>query len=257
MIGPSNFGPTMGGAGWAAALPARSAGRRNRRSPISRDAPCWSQTIPTPWAACGEILGNLNRWDEAAESYNRWSALGGDPGPIPWYYHAALRVYANDEPGYRHACQIMMKQFGAGHRRFRGVAGGPRVQPWDRSWSFPRPSRRPRPAGRPRQAPRRLVELYPGIRALAGLAACDDAQATLETAARVDPGWTGTPLIVAQRELTKRAMTSRRGSHLQPVHPASEKHATGPERNETAESDSQVQRCVAVSSRGDATRPRA
>ena len=71
--------------------------------------------------------GYLIRWDEAAEAYDRWSALGGDPGAIPWYYHAVLRLYAGDHPGYRLACQAMMDRFRHDHRSLRSIAGGPRL----------------------------------------------------------------------------------------------------------------------------------
>jgi WD40 repeat protein/tetratricopeptide (TPR) repeat protein/tRNA A-37 threonylcarbamoyl transferase component Bud32 len=68
-------------------------------------------SVTTGWAARGEILGAKGRWDEAARDFARWSALGGAPDAIPWYYHALLRVYENDQPGYRRACATMWERF--------------------------------------------------------------------------------------------------------------------------------------------------
>jgi tetratricopeptide (TPR) repeat protein len=67
--------------------------------------------VATGWAARGEILGAKGRWDEAAGDFARWFALGGDPVAIPWYYHALLRAYAKDQPGYRQACATMWERF--------------------------------------------------------------------------------------------------------------------------------------------------
>jgi eukaryotic-like serine/threonine-protein kinase len=67
--------------------------------------------VTTGWGARGEILGGKGRWDEAASDFARWSALGGDPVAVPWYFHALLRVYAKDQPGYRQACATMWESF--------------------------------------------------------------------------------------------------------------------------------------------------
>ena len=165
MTRPSKFGPTMGGAGWAAASRGTDAGREN--SAIADLTQC---TVLDPNNSTAWAVARRDPWATSIAGAKRRNLtitgrqLGGDAGPIPWYYHAALRLYANDEPGYRHACQTMMERFGSTTDAFRRIAGGPCVRPRGRSWSFPRPRRRPRPAGRPRQASRRLVELYPGVR---------------------------------------------------------------------------------------------
>ena len=186
--------------------------------------------IATAWAVRGEILGSLTRWDEAAESYNRWSDLGGDPGPIPWYYHAALRLYAGDEPGYRRACQTMMQRFGTTTEAFAAslvahacsLGADPGVSV-DRVVDLARRAARAKP--------RDGWSNYTLGSALRRAGRLDDAMARLEMAARVDPGWTGTPLITAQRELTRRAMTSRRGRQAQHHPEAIAQRAPGP--NET------------------------
>ena len=95
----------------------RGLARKNRSQPelaladLTRGV-ALEPNVSSPWAMRGEILGNLRRWDEAAESYEHWSKLGGDPAAIPWYYHAALRLYARDQPGYLRACQTMVEHFG-------------------------------------------------------------------------------------------------------------------------------------------------
>ena len=67
--------------------------------------------VATGWGARGEILGAKGRWDEAAGDFARWSASGGDPVAIPWYFHALLRVYAKDHHGYRQACATMWERY--------------------------------------------------------------------------------------------------------------------------------------------------
>ena len=67
-----------------------------------------------------------------------------------------------------------------------------------------RPRHRTGRAGRPRQTTRRLVDLYLGA-ALRRAGRLDEAISKLDQAARVDPSWSGTPLIAAVRLLTERA----------------------------------------------------
>ena len=83
--------------------------------------------VPSAWAMRGEILGSLIRWDEAAEAYDRWSALGGDPQgdslvlsrrPPPLYGRppGLSPRLPGDDGSLRHD-----------HRSLRRVAGSPRL----------------------------------------------------------------------------------------------------------------------------------
>ena len=161
--------------------------------------------IPSAWAMRGEILGTLIRWDEAAEAYDRWYALGGDPGAIPWYYHAMLRLYKGDHPGYRRTCQAMMDRFGTTTDPFVASLVAHACSLGPDSGVDLEPRHQPGRPVRPRQTTRWLVDLYPGS-GPAPRWAWDEAISKLDQAARVDPSWTGVPLIAAVRFLTKRAL---------------------------------------------------
>jgi eukaryotic-like serine/threonine-protein kinase len=161
--------------------------------------------IPSAWAMRGEILGSSMRWDEAAASYDRWASLGGDPLAIPWYYHAALRLYAGDQPGYRRACRAMIERFGTttdpfvaslvAHASSLGTDPGVSL---DRVIDL---------AARAASAnPRDGWSIYTLGAALRRAGRLDEGMSKLDLAARVDSAWTGTPLIAAVRLLTKRAI---------------------------------------------------
>ena len=164
--------------------------------------------ISAAWAIRGELLGGLTRWDEAAESYDRWSVLGGNALAIPWYFHTLLRLYVGDQPGYRRACESMIERFGTTADGFTAtlVAHGcslgsdPGVSR-DRVVDLAKRGARANP--------RSGLSLYTHGAALRRAGRLDEAMAAFDQAARVDPGWNGTPLIAAQRALTERALLSR------------------------------------------------
>jgi tetratricopeptide (TPR) repeat protein len=190
---------------------------RNQKEPALADltrSVALEPKVASAWAMRGEILGTLIRWDEAAEAYNRWSALGGDPGPIPRYYHALLRLYAGDRPGYRDACQAMMDRFGtttdpfvaslAAHACSLGTDSGVDL---DRVIDL---------AGRAaRRKPNDGWSIYTLGAALRRAGRLNEAISTFDQAARVDPAWTGTPLIAALRLLTERARLIQPGHEAQ------------------------------------------
>ena len=166
--------------------------------------------VVSAWSMLGEILGTLKRWDEAASAFDRWSELGGDSNAIPWYFHAALRLYSGDKPGYRRACHAMLERFGktrdpfvaslAAHACSLGVDSGvdaSRIVELAEQAS--------------RHKPQDCWSLYTLAAALRRAGRLDTALARLEQAVRVNPEWTCTPLIAAVRELSDRALRVRTG----------------------------------------------
>jgi tetratricopeptide (TPR) repeat protein len=164
---------------------------------------------PNAWGSRGEIYGEQRRWDEAARDFDRWAALGGESMAIPWYFHAALRLYANDEPGYERACKAMMQRFAlnrdpfvkslVAHACTLGKDSGERA---DRVVALAEATARARP--------RDAWVTFTLATALRRAGRPEAALAKLEKAARVNPEWTGVPLIAALRELIQRASRARK-----------------------------------------------
>jgi len=166
--------------------------------------------VPTAWGLIGEIHGGQGRWDGAASDFAHWSALGGDPVAIPWYFHAALRVYANDPAGYRQACKTMWERLGeasdpfvaslAAHACTLGPDPGVAA---DRIVEL---------AGKAARAnPRDGWSVFTLGAALRRAGRLEEAKEKLDEAIRVDPHWIGNPLIAAVRELTERALPVHAG----------------------------------------------
>ncbi len=164
---------------------------------------------PSAWGARGEILGTLKRWDEAASAYDRWSELGGVSNAIPWYFHAALRLYAGDEPGYRRACQTMLERFGkTGDPFVASLVAHACCLGADSGVDARRVVELAEQASRAK--PRDGWSLYTYAAALRRSGRLDEALAKLEEAVRINPEWNGAPLIAAVRELTDRAVSTRK-----------------------------------------------
>ncbi len=186
---------------------------RNQAEPAIADfAQCakLEPNVPTSWAARGEILGTLGRWDEAARAFDRWCALGGEPLVIPWYFHAALRLYAGDQPGYRRACQTMIERFGTTSDPFHMslVAHAATLG----SDSGVDPGRVVKAAEQAaRTNPRDIWLVYTVGAALRRAGRLDEAVTSLDQAARIKPDWSGTPLIAALRDLSRRARQLQSG----------------------------------------------
>ena len=159
--------------------------------------------VPAGWGMRGEILGSLGRWDEAASAFERWAGLGGDQQPIPWYLHAALRLYAGDLPGYRRACQTMLERFANASDPFHRslVAHAATLSPD----SGVDPSRAALLAeGAARTNMRDIWLVYAVGAALRRAGRADEAVTWLDQASGINPGWPAAPLVAAMRELCKR-----------------------------------------------------
>jgi serine/threonine protein kinase/tetratricopeptide (TPR) repeat protein len=63
------------------------------------------------WVARGEVYARLNLWDLAAADYQQAYALAGPGSARSLYLHALLRLYGQDEAGYRKVCELMIKKF--------------------------------------------------------------------------------------------------------------------------------------------------
>jgi WD40 repeat protein/tRNA A-37 threonylcarbamoyl transferase component Bud32 len=183
-------------------------------------------TVPAAWGASGEILGGLKRWDEAARAFDRWSALGGEPVAVAWYFHAALRLYASDEPGYRRACQAMLQRFGATRDPFVSslVAHAATLGP-DSGVDAARVVELAEQAARAN--PRDGWSLYTLGAALRRAGRLDEAVAKLDLAARVSPVWNGIPLVAAVRELTELARLVQPGHDPKFRRPINDKKSSG------------------------------
>jgi len=183
--------------------------------------------VPTAWGLRGEIHGGQGRWDEAASDFAHWSRLGGDPVAIPWYFHAALRVYANDQAGYRQACKTMWERFGetgdpfvaslVAHACTLGREPGVAA---DRVVALAR-----RAAGANPRDGWTIFTLGAALRRAGRLAA---AVAKLDEATRVDPHWIGAPLVGALRELTERALAGHPGQNLESGAPSTRTKSSRP-----------------------------
>jgi tetratricopeptide (TPR) repeat protein len=166
--------------------------------------------IPNAWGIRGEIHGEHARWDDAARDFDRWAALGGDSTAIPWYFHAALRLYAGDAPGYRHACKTIMERFAgsrdpfarslAAHACTLGRDSGERI---DRVVALAESA-----AG---DKPRDVWMIFTVATALRRAGRAEDSLARLQEAARVNPDWNGAPLVSALRCLIGRAPRAAKG----------------------------------------------
>ena len=123
--------------------------------------------------------------------------VGEDSTAIPWYFHAALRLYSGDKPGYRRACHAMLERFGktrdpfvaslAAHACSLGVDSGvdaSRIVELAEQAS--------------RDKPQDCWSLYTLAAALRRAGRLDTALARLEQAVRVNPEWTCTPLIASR-----------------------------------------------------------
>ena len=161
--------------------------------------------VPTAWGLRGEIYGVQGRWTEAASDFAQWFAQGGDPPVIPWYYHALLRVYANDLPGYRQACMRMWERFSSTSDPFAAslLSHACTLAP-DCGVSTDRVVELARKVARDHH--RDGWTLFALGSALRRANQPDRALNKLEEAMRVDPNWTGRPLIVALRDLTERSL---------------------------------------------------
>ena len=168
-------------------------------------------TVPDAWGARGEILGTLKRWDESASAYDRWSELGGVPNAIPWYFHAALRVYAGDQPGYRRACQTMLERFGkTGDPFVASLIAHACCLGADSGVDATRVVELAEQATRAK--PRDSWSLYTHAAALRRAGRLDETLAKLAQAVRLNPEWNCTPLVAAVRELTERAVRAQTGN---------------------------------------------
>ena len=166
--------------------------------------------VVSAWGARGEILGTLKRWDEAASAYDRWSELGGVSNAIPWYFHAALRLYAGDQPGYRRACQTMFERFGKTSDRFvASLIAHACSLGADSGVDATRVVELAEQASRAN--PRDSWSLYTHAAALRRAGRLDEALAKLEQAVRVNPEWNCAPLIAAVRALTDRDLRVQTG----------------------------------------------
>jgi tetratricopeptide (TPR) repeat protein len=148
---------------------------------------------PAAWGFHAEVLGELGRWDEAASDLARWAELGGEPDPIPWYFHAALRLRVGDEEGYRRACALMLERFGrTDDPRTSGLVARSATLGRD---AVDRPDRLVELAKRYATAnPRSGWALF-GL-AMAHLRAGDPREAIrrAEESLEVEPGWVGAPM---------------------------------------------------------------
>jgi tetratricopeptide (TPR) repeat protein len=160
--------------------------------------------VSTGWGARGEILGAKGRWDEAAGDFARWSALGGDPVAIPWYFHALLRLYANDQPGYRQACATMWERFSKTSDPFIAalVAHACSLEP-DCGMAAERVIALAEGAARAK--PRDGWTLFTLGAALRRAGRFDEAITKFDEATNGSPGGTYIPLVAAMRQLTKRS----------------------------------------------------
>jgi WD40 repeat protein/tetratricopeptide (TPR) repeat protein/tRNA A-37 threonylcarbamoyl transferase component Bud32 len=171
--------------------------------------------VSTAWGHRGELNGLQGRWNQAASDFARWYALGGDPLPVPLYFHALLRLYANDPPGYRRACMTMWERFRTTSDPFAAallahacsLAPDCGVNP-DRVLEFAQKATRDKPKD--------SWTLFTLASALRRANQPELALAKLEEAMKVDPNWPGTPLIAALRELTTQALTAHSGIQTHP-----------------------------------------
>ena len=162
-------------------------------------------SVPTAWGMRGEILGGSGAGTKRRSAFDRWSALGGDPVVIPWYFHAVLRLYAGDQPGYRSGVPDDDGAVWNGQGSLRSHRWWPTPVALARLGSRHRPHRRAGRAGRPCQAARRLVDLYPRGRAApsrAGWTRRRPSSTWRPASTRTGPAH---PSIAALRELTERA----------------------------------------------------
>ncbi len=143
---------------------------------------------------------------------------GGHPQAIPWYYHTSLRLYAGDQPGYRHACQEMINRFGTTTDPFvASLVAHACSLGNDSSVDLNHVIDLAGLAahGKPRDG----WSMYTLGAALRRAGRFNEAVSRLDQAARVEPSWTGTPLIAALRLLTERALATHQGNdpHSGPV----------------------------------------
>ncbi len=158
--------------------------------------------IATAWGMQGELQGDRGHWDEAARDFARWADLGGDPIAMSWYFHAALRLYARDFDGYRRGCMALWERFG--ETRDPSVATivaracvlvPDSGVPADRVVELARQG--------VRGDPRRGWPISTLGAALRRAGCFEDAAAQLDEACILDPGWPGTPMNAALRNLAR------------------------------------------------------
>jgi eukaryotic-like serine/threonine-protein kinase len=65
----------------------------------------------------GSLYTRLGLWDRAAEDYDRRFRLASRASTQMCYEHALLRYYVGDEPGYRRACEELVRQHGRSNLR--------------------------------------------------------------------------------------------------------------------------------------------
>ena len=170
--------------------------------------------VPAGWGMRGEILGSLGRWDEAAVMFERWAGLGGDQQAIPWYLHAALRLYAGDLPGYRRACETMLERFATASDPFhRSLSCSTQRRS---SCSSPDSGIEPgRAVLLAEQAARTNMQdvwlVYTVGAALRRAGRVDEAVTWLDQASGIRPDWPPAPVIAAVRELCERANVPQAG----------------------------------------------
>jgi WD40 repeat protein/tetratricopeptide (TPR) repeat protein/tRNA A-37 threonylcarbamoyl transferase component Bud32 len=164
--------------------------------------------VATGWAARGEISGAKGRWDEAASDFARWSALGGEPVAIPWYFHTLLRVYVKDGPGYRQACTAMWDRFSKTSDPFIAalVAHACSLEP-DCGVAIGRVIALAKQAARAK--PVDGWTLFAFGAALRRAGRFDEAITRFDEATSASPRGTYIPLVAAMRQLTKQSFPAR------------------------------------------------
>lgn len=66
--------------------------------------------LNTPFIYRSALYTNLGLWDRAASDYDRRFRLASQANAQTCYEHALLKFYVGDEPGYRRACDELIRQ---------------------------------------------------------------------------------------------------------------------------------------------------
>ena len=246
----------MAGAGWVGACRERAAIRPTPALADFTQCLNWNPTCrragpraARSWARSGAGTKRPRRLIAG----RRWAAITRS---IPWYFHAALRLYAGDQPGYRRACQTMLERFANDQRSVspslvaHAATLGARLRR--------RPGRVVKLAEQAaRTNPRDSWVVYTVGAALRRAGRLDEAVTRLDQAAHVNPDWPGTPLIAAMRELCERARLLRAGQDPQKARAIVNKTSITYQSEKASRRDPENQCRLAVSARGLAALPRA